>query len=82
LIAFHAGKPLIERGGGDNDWDKDMVFPSSWIITRGKDYWIYNSGANERHDVAEIFQPKRVDDLGMTRRAGKLEQGPKGHPKG
>jgi len=63
---IYAGKPLIDRGG-DNAWDKDMVFPSSWIITREQEHWIYYGGANERHGVAEIFQPKRDLAIGLAK---------------
>jgi hypothetical protein len=66
LSAIYAGKPLIERGG-DNAWDKDMVFPTSWIITRENEHWIYYGGANERHGVAEIFQPKREMAIGLAK---------------
>ena len=66
LDAIYAGQPLIERGG-DNAWDKDMVFPSSWIITRDQEHWIYYGGANERHGVAEIFQPKREMAIGLAK---------------
>ncbi len=66
LSAIYAGRPLIERGG-KNAWDKDMVFPSSWMITRGREHWIYYGGANERHGVAEIFQPKRDMAMGLAK---------------
>jgi hypothetical protein len=66
LSAIYGGQPLIERGG-DNAWDKDMVFPSSWIITRDREHWIYYGGANERHGVAEIFQPKRDMAMGLAK---------------
>ncbi len=66
LSTIYAGQPLIERGG-DNAWDKDMVFPSSWIITREQEHWIYYGGANERHGVEEIFQPKRDFAIGLAK---------------
>ncbi|MBM3457142.1 MAG: hypothetical protein FJX77_01205 [Armatimonadetes bacterium] len=66
LSAIYAGQPLIQRGG-ENAWDKDMVFPSSWMITRGQEHWIYYGGANERHGVAEIFQPKRDMAMGLAK---------------
>ncbi len=56
------------HSNGDYAWDKDMVFPSSWIITRGQEHWIYYGGANERHWVAEIFQPKRFMAMGLAKR--------------
>ena len=66
LDAVYAGKPLIERGG-EKAWDKDMVFPSSWVITLGQEHWVYYGGANERHGVAEIFQPKRDFAIGLAK---------------
>jgi len=66
LAAIYTEQPLVKRGG-DNAWDKDMVFPSSWIITRDQEHWIYYGGANERHGVAEIFQPKRDMAIGLAK---------------
>ncbi len=48
----YAELPLVPRGP-DGAWDKDMVFPTSEIITRGDRHWIYYGGNNERHSCAE-----------------------------
>lgn len=48
----YAGRPLVLRGAA-GAWDKDMIFPTSQIITHGDKHWIYYGGNNERHGVAE-----------------------------
>ncbi len=48
----YANRPLVPRGP-DGAWDKDMVFPTSQIITHQDKHWIYYGGTNERHGVAE-----------------------------
>ena len=48
----YAGRPLIARGP-TGAWDKDMIFPTSHIVTFQDRHWIYYGGANERHSTAE-----------------------------
>ncbi len=48
----YANQPLVPRGP-DGAWDKDMIFPTSQIVTVGDKHWIYYGGTNERHGVAE-----------------------------
>jgi len=48
----YAGQPLVPRGPA-GAWDKDMVFPTSQVITRKNKHWIYYGGNNERHGAAE-----------------------------
>ena len=48
----YAGQPLVPRGP-NGAWDKDMVFPTSQVITHEDKHWIYYGGTNERHGVAE-----------------------------
>ncbi len=48
----YAGHPLVPRGPA-GAWDKDMVFPTSQIITQQDKHWIYYWGNNERHGAAE-----------------------------
>ena len=44
----HARKPFVERGP-DGSFDKGMLQPSSQIITRGDDHFIYYTGQYNRH---------------------------------
>lgn len=48
----YAGEPLVPRGPS-GAWDKDMVFPTSQIVTHNDKHWIYYGGTNERHVSAE-----------------------------
>lgn len=48
----YAGQPFVPRGP-NGAWDKDMVFPTSQIITHEDKHWIYYGGTNERHGAAE-----------------------------
>jgi hypothetical protein len=48
----YAGQPLVPRGPA-GAWDKDMIFPTSQIITHEDKHWIYYGGNNERHGAAE-----------------------------
>ena len=48
----YAGQPLVPRGGA-GAWDKDMIFPTSQIVTHDDRHWIYYGGNNERHGAAE-----------------------------
>jgi len=66
LRSVDAGRPLVERGP-DGAWDKDLILPANWIVTRGDEHWIYYGGANERHGVAEIFAPQRDSAIGLAK---------------
>ncbi len=48
----YAGQPLVPRGPA-GAWDKDMLFPTSQIITHDDKHWIFYGGNNERHGSAE-----------------------------
>ncbi len=48
----YAGQPLVRRGPA-KAWDKDMVFPTTQLITHKDQHWIYYGGNNERHGAAE-----------------------------
>ncbi|MFN8857595.1 MAG: hypothetical protein ACK50P_18655 [Planctomycetaceae bacterium] len=60
------GMPFVERGG-DGAWDKDLILPANWIVTRDDGHWVYYGGANERHGTAGLFQPKRSWGIGLAR---------------
>jgi len=45
---IYAEKPLVPRGS-DGSFDKDMIFPSSSIVTWKDKHWIYYTGFRERH---------------------------------
>jgi hypothetical protein len=49
---IYAEQPFVPRGPASS-WDKDMVFPTSQIITHKDKHWIYYGGNNERHGAAE-----------------------------
>lgn len=49
---IYAGQPLVPRGLA-RSWDKDMLFPTTQIVTQGDKHWIYYGGNNERHGAAE-----------------------------
>ena len=52
----YSGKPIIPRGP-DGSFDKDMVFPSSTVVTFAERHWFYYSGGNERHGTDELDPP-------------------------
>lgn len=54
----YAQQPLVPRGP-DGSFDKDIVFPSSAIVTHQDRHWIYYAGANERHGTPEVAFPRR-----------------------
>ncbi len=62
---IHRGQPLVERGP-DGAWDKDLLVPASWIVTRDDQHWIYYGGANERHGTEGVFQPQRAWGIGVA----------------
>ncbi|MBN2296170.1 MAG: hypothetical protein JXM70_27310 [Pirellulales bacterium] len=48
LSWVYAQKPLVPRGP-DGSFDKDMILPSSNIVTHDDRHWIYYTGYRERH---------------------------------
>ena len=52
----YAGRPIVPRGP-NGAFDKDMVFPSSTIVTHDDKHWIYYGGGNERHGTADAKPP-------------------------
>lgn len=50
------GEPIVPRGP-DGSFDKDMVFPSSTIVTHDDRHWIYYGGSDERHGSSEVDPP-------------------------
>ena len=53
LSWVYAGQPIVPRGPAGS-FDKDVVFPSSTVVTYNDRHWLYYSGANERHGTAEL----------------------------
>jgi hypothetical protein len=53
----NSGQPIIPRGG-DGSFDKDIVFPSSQIVTHDDRHWIYYIGGNERHGEGSVMPDK------------------------
>jgi len=54
--------------GPDSSFDKDMVFPSSTVVTHADRHWFYYGGENERHGTAELdpavwFEKRRTIGL-------------------
>ncbi len=60
----YEGKPFVPRGG-NGAWDKDLLFPSSRIITLDDKHWIYYGGCNERHGTPGVCLPKREPGIGL-----------------
>ena len=56
----YAGEPIIPRGP-DGSFDKDMVFPSSTVVTHRDKHWFYYQGGNERHGTAELKPPVQFE---------------------
>jgi len=46
----YAKQPLVPRGP-DGAFDKDLIIPSSTIVTHDDRHWLYYGGANERHNA-------------------------------
>jgi hypothetical protein len=61
----YEGKPLVPRGG-DGAWDKDLLFPSSRIVTLDDKHWIYYGGCNERHGTPGVCLPRREPGIGLA----------------
>jgi hypothetical protein len=53
LTWVYSGKPIVPRGA-DRSFDKDVVFPSSTVVTHADRHWFYYGGGNERHGTAEL----------------------------
>src|SRR5262249_47686497 len=49
---IYAGQPLVPRGPA-GAWDKDMLFPTTRIVTHQDKHWIHYGANNERHGAAE-----------------------------
>ena len=60
LTWVYAGEPIVPRGP-DSSFDKDVVFPSSTVVTHDDRHWFYYSGNNERHGTAELDPPVWFD---------------------
>ena len=56
----YTGKRMIPRGP-DGSWDKDLLVPSSEIITHDDKHWLYYAGSNERHGA-----PRPVQGIGVA----------------
>jgi len=52
---IYAGRPFIERGP-DGSFDKAMLQPSSQIITRGDEHFIYYTGQYSQHHAPKAAQ--------------------------
>jgi hypothetical protein len=61
----YQGKPFVPRGG-NGAWDKDLLFPSSRIVTLGDKHWIYYGGCNERHGTPGVCLPVRDPGIGLA----------------
>ncbi len=66
----YAGQPIVPRGP-DGAFDKDLIMPSSTIVTHADQHWIYYAGANERHgDGQTHFDRKHAIGLAHLRLDG------------
>ncbi|MFO1092445.1 MAG: hypothetical protein U0992_03900 [Planctomycetaceae bacterium] len=63
---IYAGRSFVERGS-DGAWDKDLLLPANWIVTRGDEHWVYYGGANERHGTGGVFEPRRDWGIGVAK---------------
>lgn len=52
--------------GGDGAWDKDLLFPSSRIVTLGDKHWLYYGGSNERHGTPGVCLLRREPGIGLA----------------
>jgi hypothetical protein len=62
---IYEGKPFVPRGG-HGAWDKDLLFPSSRIVTLDDKHWIYYGGCNERHGTPDVCLPQRDPGIGLA----------------
>lgn len=60
LAWVYAGDPIVPRGP-DRSFDKDIVFPSSTVVTHDDKHWFFYAGANERHGTEEVSPPVWFD---------------------
>ena len=60
LSWVYAGRKMITRGPAGS-WDKDMIVPSSEIITHNDKHWLYYAGSNERHGA-----PRPAQGIGVA----------------
>lgn len=51
--------PFIPRGPSGS-FDKDLLLPSSSIVTWNNRHWLYYSGADERHGTPEVTFPRTI----------------------
>lgn len=58
LTAVYEQQPIIERGG-DGSFDKDLLLPTSPIVTCGDKHWLYYAGADERHGTPDVVFPRK-----------------------
>ncbi|MBM4074297.1 MAG: hypothetical protein FJ267_01475 [Planctomycetes bacterium] len=65
LTWVYQGKPIIPRGP-DGAFDKDLLLPSSTVVTHEDQHWLYYSGANERHGTPE-HQFQRTSAIGLAK---------------
>ena len=80
LSWIYSGQPLLPRGP-DGSFDKDLVLPSSSVVTYRDRHWLYYSGANERHGTPEVVFPREsaigVATLPLDRFVGLAASGDK-----
>jgi hypothetical protein len=62
---IYEGKPFVPRGG-NGAWDKDLLFPSSRILTLDDKHWVYYGGCNERHGTPGLCLPRREPGIGLA----------------
>lgn len=62
---IYASRPMVERGG-QGAWDKDMILPANWIVTKGDRHYLYYGGYNERHGVGGVQQFEREGQIGLA----------------
>jgi hypothetical protein len=61
---INSGQPIIPRGG-DSAFDKDILFPSSQIVTHADRHWLYYVGGNERHGAGSVM-PEKDRAIGLA----------------
>jgi hypothetical protein len=61
----YEGRSFVPRGG-NGAWDKDLLFPSSRILTIDDRHWIYYGGCNERHGTPGVCLPQRDPGIGLA----------------
>ncbi|MFO1019413.1 MAG: hypothetical protein U0903_01745 [Planctomycetales bacterium] len=61
---IYAGQQIVPRGTF-RAWDKDMIFPTSRIVTHQDKHWIYYGANNERHGSAEKNVHRCTGQVGL-----------------